>query len=331
MNNILSIIEDIKWSSLKKVVSIRNLGTKRRGSGKSILNLETIIKLGPVPVIKNESEAYRRFYKLLGKNAYGIFPRTIYRKISPKQSLIAIEPVQGITFEQTVRGLIRGAYEYGQKSRSVEKIQKSIIRLSEEVLLKLRILHSGVNCTDPKKEMDLFLVEMSRGLSYSLKRSKIKSNFSAILRVGSDFMGTVSLAHRDLSLINIIVVNDSVTFIDPRHHVASSTQNQRGARFASPVIDLVAFNVALQRSEVEVQNIFPNLRLSARDYIEKEISYLLRQGVFSPAMVALSEAVVWAGYAACRCSNCLNSKNKFLRDFVFSKTKNCLDVLCALK
>ncbi len=331
MDDVLNLLEKIGLRKLRAAIRQEPIG---RGGREQVIRIETVVKIGAPHVLKREYEAYAHFACFLKEEERRfLFPRIAFGSVSPTRAILAVEPIPGSTFEKVVLKIVGLAKRHGWKSREVRTHQKLILRLTMNVLAKLAILHRPIGAIQRRAELTAFARELIRGLTESVRRAGISWDMSPLLCIKMEGVKgtTICLAHRDLGLLNIITDGEDVFFIDPRLHVVSTPGRRRGARFASPAIDLAAFLAGLERCELEIRRIQPNCRLSGKLCVRREIEKMLQKKQVTPFLFRLSEAVVWAGYAACQCSQCIDPNRAWLRRRVVARARQCLTQLSYLK
>jgi hypothetical protein len=329
MNDVLTLLDKIGLKKLRVAIRQKLVG---RGGREQVIRVETVVKIGKPHVLKREYRAYVHFARFLTKKeGLFLFPRVAFGSVSPMRAILAIEPIPGSTFEETILKISELAKRHGWKSKEVRTHQKFVQRLAMKVLAKLAILHRPIGAIKKRVELTAFIRELIRGLTESLRRGGILWDSSSLfVKIEGIKEMTVCLAHRDLGLLNIITDGEDVFFIDPRSHVVSTPNRRIGARFASPAIDLVALFVGLERCELEIRKMQPNFRLSAKQCVVQEIKRRLQNKQISPFIFCLSETAVWAGYTACRCSQCLDPDRAWLRKQSIVRTMKCLKTLLRL-
>ncbi|KKP88084.1 hypothetical protein A2456_00310 [Candidatus Nomurabacteria bacterium RIFOXYC2_FULL_36_19] len=329
MNDVLNLLEKIGLKKLQ--VAIRQELVGREGRER-IIRLETVLKIGTPYVLKREYEAYACFAHFLTKEEKRLlFPRVAFGSASPTRAILAVEPISGSTLEEAILKINGLAKRHGWKSREIRIHQKLVLSLTMKVLAKLAILNRPIKATQKRMELSAFIRELVRGLAESLRRAEIPWDLSSLcIKMKEVKEITVCLAHRDLGLLNIITDGEDVFFIDPRLHVVSTPGRRKGARLASPAIDFAAFLVGLDRIELEIRRKQPNFRLSAKQCVRREIEKLLQKKQITPFLSCLSETVVWAGYAACQCNQCLDPSRSWLRKQSIVRTMKCLKILSRL-
>lgn len=330
MDDVLNLLEKIGLKRLRAAIRQEPVG---RGGRERVIRIETVVKIGASHVLKREYMAYAHFaYFLKEEERRFLFPRVAFGSASPTRAILAVEPIPGSTLEEVVLKIIEFAKRHGRKSQEVKTHQELVLRLTMKVLGKLTILHRPIGAIEKKAELTAFIQELIRGLTESVRRAGIPWDMSSLCVKTEGVKGTtICLAHRDLGLLNIITDSEDVFFIDPRLHVMSTPGRRRGARFASPAIDLAAFLVGLERSELEIRRIQSNFRLSAKLCVQQKIEKMLQKKQVTPFLFRLSEAVVWAGYAACQCSQCIDPNRAWLRRRVVARTRQCLTQLSHLR
>lgn len=330
MADVLNLLEKTGLKKLRAAIRQTLVGRGGRGP---VTRLETVVKTGTPEVLKKEYRAYSRLLHYLKKEERQIlFPEIAFDIISPRRALLAVQPVGDNTLEEVILGIIGAAEKEGWRSKAVQMRQRFITHLTKRVLKKLAILHRPIQIGNPQRELYLFTQELTRGLAESLRNAGIQWNTALLKSRERREKGVVSLAHRDLGLPNMVVnENNDVFLIDPRGHVVSASANRQGARFASPIIDLAALLVGFQRSELEIGYRRVRFRLSAKRCVQQEIAKMLRNKKVTPFLFHLSEAVVWAGYAACQCSLCRDPQRAWLRDESVSRVMRCLSKLSRLR
>lgn len=323
MDDVLHLLEKVGLRKLRAAIRQEPIG---RGGREPVARLEMVVKIGTPRALKRERSVYVRFARFLKKEERRVlFPNTAFGMASATRAVLAVEPVGEKTLEEVVLGIIGVAEREGWRSKAVRMRQKFIMLLTKRALKKLAMLHRPIKVGNPQRELRLFTEELSRGLAESLRNAGMQWNTTVLKNKKLQETGVVSLAHRDLGLPNIMVSGEKdVFFIDPRAHVVSTPGKRTGATFASPIFDFVAFSVGLARSELEIQQRQTDFRLFVKRRVQREIAKMLRAEKTTPFLFHLSEAVVWAGYAACQCSQCRDPQRAWLRMHAMTQTKKCL-------
>lgn len=323
MHDVLDLMEKIGWNHLRPAIRQELIGREGRDQ---VIRIETVVKIGAPHVLKGEYEAYANFaHYLTEAEMRRLFPVVVLRKVSSTCAILAVEPLPRSTLEQYVLDLVKVAKGHGWSSLEVTAHQKQILHLTDRVLAKLAVLHRPIRGIQRRVEMMAFIRELIRGIIESASRAGIRLDLSSFCKLEELEwkIQTVCLAHRDLGLPNIITDGKDVFFIDPRSHVVSRPGRRLGARFASPAIDLAALLVGFERIELELKRIRPSFQFSAKRRIKQEVNSQLKKGQLSPVIFHLSEAVVWAGYAACRCSQCMEPNCQWLRRHSVARATQC--------
>ncbi|MEK7102661.1 MAG: hypothetical protein AAB912_03470, partial [Patescibacteria group bacterium] len=113
----------------------------------------------------------------------------------------------------------------------------------------------------------------------------------------------------------------ALRFIDPRTAVPNA---HSGAPLASPLIDLIALAVSLERKKLEVQRYDANLTLEACEVVNRAIETALSDHIATPALGLLIDLVVRSAYTACRCTYCLAPERMWLYEHMRSTTEDAL-------
>jgi|GEM_PF-3191907 len=301
-DRIADVLDRAGWRELRHIARVERL---EGSSGVEILDVRCILKHGPRVLLEAESRCYGRFSEALGDEADRIFPRRmLFTEPSDELAILAIEPIPGKNLEAHIREFgeyarVRGATDPGAIVR-----RQDIWQMVEQALAHLDILH-GVRATPDtgSAELHAFVRELEGALRENLRRAKLDLDLPSISDNPAYWAtGYATLAHRDLSVVNIIGDQSGVRFIDPRPVVPNGGT---GSMFASPAIDFVALAISIQRKEHELRAITSGLTLGLYTCVRKALAQCVRTGGASARLVALCEAVVYAAYAACRCGYCL--------------------------
>ena len=293
---------------------------KNGSSSASVFEVHFIAKCGPSEQLRTEVAVYTRLAKKLGKKAKTIFPRfSFIVGEEPSVSMLLMEPIHGSTLEHEILTLGSLVAEYGPRDSKIAKKQECIAAIVKKTLELAALLHNPIAGPSALKE---FVKELHEALANNLKISRLPSiTPPKAWIVGNTWGGCItSMAHRDLSAVNILGTPDNVKLIDPREAVPGAT---RGAPFASPSIDLIELDVSLERKEMEMQVLAgARIPLKARRLVKQKIIELKRRGEINQTLIDLCYAAVYSSYTACRCDYCLSPERQWLYEAMIQKASN---------
>ena len=142
MNTILKRVDTIGLKTIQRAIRQRLIS---RAGRKSVVRLEVVLKTGEPSLLRRERRAYAQCARLLTQTERRIlFPNVVLKTISPRDALLAIEPVGNRTLEDVVLETVAIAKTYGWYSKAVQIQQNVITLLTQRVLQKLAILHRPV-------------------------------------------------------------------------------------------------------------------------------------------------------------------------------------------
>lgn len=321
---IFSGLGDIGSDALEPLVLKEPLS----GSGSAqTYRMSLVIKEGLCADIAQEAAIYERLRTGVGEHADLLFPKTVCR-LSPEKGtgLLCVESLRGRTLEKDILEIGTLAAVIGSHRVEIRVRQQAVSRTVEHVLAHLDLLHRSLQVERGTREaLREFVLELGDALTNSLKLARTPlslPDFKFQERFWTT--GVATLAHRDLSVVNIIVHDELVRFIDPRSVVPNGTL---GAEFASPAIDLVALSVSLERKELELKRLCPEITLEARELVAAKLRSAEESGVAGRNLIRLSEAVVRSAYAACRCAYCLAPERLWLYEKMYADTLVCVQRL----
>ena len=306
-------IEDLVrlgWNTLRTVT----VADASAGSSEArILKGDCFVKLGKRSVIEPEALVYQRLRAHLNSVADVLLPLTSLQMLDQDQWALFVEPIEGEMLQSII---LRS--DLGSQMRVTSAVTQAM-----EHLERLR----AIEAPDPQAALQEFVIELVAALRENLKRAEI-ADVLPELDSQSRFSqyGKATLAHRDLSVVNVIVGAAGVKFIDPRAAVPNAG-SWTGSYFASPAMDLIAFAVSLQRKELELQAKQPTFQLSARQLVAQALTEQVRLRLVPPALVDLMWAVSWSVYAACKCQYCLAPERVGLYQQMVANTLTSLETL----
>lgn len=178
-----------------------------------------------------------------------------------------------------------------------------------------------------------FLQELLDALKVNLTLAGLIDNYGNIFdRVGSSqemfLSGYIpSLAHKDLSLGNIVVSDDGarVKLIDPRATVPHLEQTGSDIALGNIAIDLVGYQVSLFRKHLELVHLGKTDQLALiLNEVSAAIASYIQRGVFPDQMKLLCEAVWYSVFSTCKCNYCLAPDRKWLYSHMEEKTHEIL-------
>lgn len=313
------------WYAIAPALSLQ----RQEGSGTvSTWILSMVIKIGSARDIENEATTYRSLKELLGDAYTELFPAFIVPVQSGKRQRAAfVERFPGETLEKVILNIAPIVRQYGVHHKIVERHQEYIDEVIKKVLLKLKILHRTISVAEPSKEWSRIISEWNAALAENMKRAQLEIPDTFLIPITSVLEGKISAAHRDLSTSNIMVNGAEVRFIDPRRHVPNTTSLTTAAPFASPLIDLIAFDIGLERKELEVRHDSPGFKLEARCQVTRALQGAMCDGADAVSVRRLAEAIVRSAYAACRCDYCLAPERAWLHEHMRVTARRALVAL----
>lgn len=291
---------------------------KDGSSDTTIFEVHTMAKCGQIDTLRQEAELYCLFKKKIRSGFRKIFPETYLITLKDgKSAILLIEMVHGKNMEDETLAIGVLANQFGQRHAQTQTQQKKVKRMTARVIDLLDILHRPVA---PSSELRGFIEELRVALSNNLREAGL--SLPSIISLNNPQWwegGVASLAHRDLSVVNILGDAKRVKLIDPRPVVPGGVN---GASYASPAIDLAALDVSLERKEMEIQKMTNySLTIEARDLVRRKIHKMVKKREISERLLNLAYATIYASYAACKCSYCLAKDRVWLYQAMLEKTK----------
>jgi len=279
---------------------------------KTFLCDNNIYKVGSEEVIKKEIQAYGKFKSRM-KSYETVFPQMDIVFEDLGNSVLAIE------------NLGKQSLESKYKEDHVSVSQLEII--NKKVLAKINLLfdETKTNLAD-----DLFFDEIISALKINFEKAglseKLLFDLNRIIEKKKIILKNfvLSLAHKDLSLGNIILSDDGekVRFIDPRVAVPYLTESKASGNVA---IDLIGYLVSIQRKELEVRKTNQDVDYSSLfAEIENQIKTYISAGAFTEEFRKLCEILWYSVYAACKCDYCTASERLWLYNEMVRRLENGL-------
>lgn len=298
------------------------------GSGScTTFRVHTYAKVGNHETVNHEARAYEELSRQLGDVARLIFPRTSVQQLSASTFALFVEPVAGLTLEDAILRIADLIGEYGRNDPRVREQEQVVERMILIALEHLERLRYATHRAQPGHRDALR--DFTRELETAIRLNLSAAGLSAIVPAYHEQdrfwnVGKASLAHRDCSAVNIIGDAANVRFIDPRTAVPNCVN---GTRFASPIFDLMALQVSLERKELEIRRRAPDFTLNGKMAVFQVIEMLLHQEGATASMRLLCELAVNSAYAACRCSYCLDPSRAWLYKRMVQATTQMLSAL----
>jgi len=323
--------EKLDRMGLNTLRSLDQVPLMSGSSGVRVFRSGCFVKLGDRRLIEPEARLYEQFRVYLGSDANLLFPYTSFFGVSESgEYALFLEPILGETLETIILQIGALAQSVGLKSKSVKAQQNHASVAVTQVLQKLLILHKPQMVINQQDTLREFVTELEQALHENMQRAQINI-ILPILREYSCFWehGIITLAHRDLSVVNIIVNDTEVRFIDPRQTVSNAIVNCE-LRFASPGIDLIALAISLERKELEITRMVPGLQLQAYRLVVEALHNLVETGGVTESLMLLMEFVVRSAYLACKCDYCLASERIWLYEHMQQTTLRCQERLFSI-
>lgn len=295
---------------------------KNGSSDASVFEVHFVAKCGSSDQLRTEAALYAELTKKMGRGVSRIFPR--FSLIAGKESsmsLLLMEPIHGSTLEDEILTLGPLIAEYGLRDPAVSKKQKRIASIVKKTLELAALLHRPKAETSALRD---FVKELYEAIVNNLKTSRLPFELSPNKKVADGIYDgcTASLAHRDLSAVNILGEPDNLKFIDPRKAIPGAKQ---GAPFASPCVDLIELDVSLERKEMEMQAAAGiRIPLKARRLVRQRIKELKQRGEINQTLINLCYTAVYSSYTACRCDYCLIPGRQWLYKTMIQKVLHWL-------
>ncbi len=259
---------------------------------KTFLCVQDIYKVGNDLVIQKELQAYGRFKNKMKS----------YNTVFPEMEIVFNDSGCSVLW---IENLGRQALE--DKYKETDASLTELKTLNKKVLAKINLLFE-------ETKIDFFDADFFDELIVALKINIDKAGLSEKLLPAISALEqqkdktlnryVASLAHKDLSVGNIILSNDGdkVRFIDPRSAIPYLEESKASGNIA---IDLIGYLVSLQRKEMEVKQLNKNIDYSDLvNEVENEIKGYICAGVFTEDFKKLCEALWYSVYAACKCDYC---------------------------
>lgn len=269
-------------------------------NAKTFLCDENIYKVGDEVVIQKELQAYSKFQQRM-KSYETVFPQMEIVFEDLGSSVLAVENLGKQALED----------KYKEDNVSISQLEL----LNKKVLAKIDLLFEE---TKASASDDLFFNELIEALKINFEKAGLFEKFSSELErlAGKKELMlksyVSSLAHKDLSVGNIILSNDQehVRFIDPRVAVPYLSESKASGNIA---IDLIGYLVSTQRKELEMKQKNRDADYSSLfEAIENKIKGYICAGVFTEDFKKLCEVLWYSVYAACKCDYCTASERLWL-------------------
>lgn len=293
----------------------------------------SIYKIGPQKDIGLAFQANRRFHDHAPISYGGIFPKMELSPLGTEQAALTVEYCGSRNFEDLIL-----------KNDLSDEGTYSTVQLVHRITLQnLRRIFEESKLYDPtqmRKESLRFFQELLDVSAVNLTLAGIINSYGDTLdRVGSSREKFVSeyvpsLAHKDLSVGNIVVSDDgtSVKLIDPRLTVPHLEQTKPDTSLGNIAIDIVGYQISLLRKQLELIHSGKTDRLSPLlNELSTEIKRYCQDGVFTDQMKLLCETVWYSVFSACKCNYCLAPEREWLYTLMVEKTHEKLGQLTKVK
>lgn len=282
--------------------------------------LSCYAKMGPMVDVQQEYQAYQRLASASCGEAEKILPKvTAPHVLNDGQCLFFVEPVRGQSLEAAIFAFGNGQGE--------DRIQRgtSVVGMIHHALEHLRCIRRGSLVQSSQHTIEA-VGELVDALQVNMVRGGLDASAIGLPRASAERWAKerLSVAHRDLSVVNIIGNGDGVMFIDPRLAVPNL---DHGVGLTSPALDLVTLAVSLERKQAELQRDDPACVLPGLTLVHHELDVLERQGCFSREMRLLCEAVARSVYVACRCEYCTAPSRGWLYGHMVESMRQSIEQL----
>lgn len=292
-----------------------------------------IYKIGPQQDIALAFQANRRFQDCAPISNKDIFPAIEFSPLGAEQAALIVEYCGSRNFEDLIL----------KSDLSDESTYNTVQLVHVATLQNLRGIFEESKLDSPARtraESSRFFQELSDALKVNLTLAGLIGSYGDTLdRVGSSREKFVSedvpsLAHKDLSVGNVVVGDDwtSVKFIDPRLVVPHLEPTEPDTALGNIAIDIVGYQISLLRKQLELVHSGKADRLSPLlSGVSAEIKRYIQDGVFTNQMKLLCEVVWYSVFSACKCDYCLAPERKWLYDLMAEKTHEKLSQLSKVK
>jgi len=282
-------------------------------AAKTFLCDNNIYKVGSEAVIQKEIQAYGKFNARM-KSYETVFPQMEIVFEDLGNSVLAIENLGKQSLEPI----------YRDDQLTMSRLET----LNKKVLAKINLLFDE---TKTNIKDDLFFDELVSALKINLEKAglseKLSDDLKRIIEKKESILKNFvpSLAHKDLSLGNIILSDDGdkVRFIDPRVAVPYLPESKASGNVA---IDLIGYRISVERKELEVRKININVDYSSLfAEIENQIKGYICAGVFTEDFKKLCEVLWYSVYSACKCDYCTASERLWLYNEMVRRLENVME------
>jgi|GEM_PF-899505 len=276
-----------------------------------------IYKVGGEAVIKKELQAYTKFQTRMKS----------YATIFPQMEIVFNDLGSSILWIENL-----GAQSLEVKFKDEKSSLTQLKALNKKVLAKINLLFEE---TKSAVADDLFFDEIINAIKINLVKAGLSGRLTKEVETIVSHKKTVlekyisSLAHKDLSVGNIIVSDDGdkVRFIDPRGAVPYLDESKASGNVA---IDLIGYLISMQRKELEVKQ--KNKNIDYTDLVtevEDQIKNYIDAGVFTEEFRKLCEVLWYSVYFACKCDYCTAPERLWLYNEMGRRLEKTLAQLSA--
>jgi len=272
-----------------------------------------IYKVGAVEKIRQELDNYQRFAEKL--NGCKAFPDVQLIFEQDGAAILEIEFLGEKNLEQAYRLAVAA------DKINLEKYNQAVLRL-------IRQIHEATKREDVVQSK-LFFNELLSALKINFEKAewpiaeaaeileKIKKNEKHFLT-----HNICSMAHKDLSVGNIIVKDDKAYFIDPRQAVPYL---EKSKAIGNVAIDLAGYYVSVIRKDLELKRSGAEVNLqSLIQQIESEAEKYIKNKVFNRDFWQLCRAIWYSVYSACKCDYCIAPERLWLYNEMVERLKKIL-------
>lgn len=288
-----------------------------------------IYKIGPQKDIELAFQANQRFQVYAPTGFNDIFPAIELIPLDAEQAGLKVEYCGSRNFEDLIlKTDLSDESTYNTVQLVHVATLQNLSRIFEESKLD--------NPARTRAESSKFFQELSDALKVNLTLAGIIDSYDDTLdRVRSSREKFVSeyapsLAHKDLSVGNIVVSDDGarVKFIDPRLVVPHLELTEPDTALGNIAIDIVGYQISLLRKQLELVHSGKEDRLSPLlSEVLAEIKRYIQGGVFTDQMKLLCETVWYSVFSACKCNYCLAPEREWLYALMVEKTRAKMEEL----
>lgn len=281
-----------------------------------------IYKIGPQKDIELAFQVNQRFQVYAPTSYNDMFPAIELTPLDIEQAGLKVEYCGSRNFEDLI---LKGDLSDEDAYNTVQFVHRVTLQSLQRIFGESKL-------GDPTRihEDSLrFFQELLDALKLNLTQAGLIDSYGDTLdRVGSSrekFLSECipSIAHKDLSVGNIVVSDDStrVKLIDPRLTVPHLEQTGSDSALGNIAIDIVGYQISLFRKQLELIHSGKTDRLTPLlNEVSAAIKSYIQGGVFTNEMKLLCETVWYSVFSACKCNYCLAPERKWLYDLMVEKT-----------